>query len=33
MTKTGTGWTLPILKEVRKAVIMAHLTGGMVTRP
>ena len=31
--KTGTGWTMPILKEVLKAVIMAHLPGGMIPHP
>lgn len=31
--KTGTGWTMPILKEVLKAVIMAHLPGGVIPHP
>ena len=27
VVKTGTGWTVPILKEVLKAIIMHHIPG------
>lgn len=33
LIKSGTGWTMPILKEVLKAVIMAHLPGGVISHP
>ena len=31
VVKTGRGWTVPILKEVLKTIIIAHIPGGILS--